>query len=190
MYSIYSLALLCFTTTTSMAFKPGIIPMKPVIKEVGVTLPFREKFDPLHLSDNVSDSEFARLRESELKHGRWAMISATTIPLIESFTHRPAIHEFDNLQPLQQLAILSLIMIAEFQTIVRGYRNCFKEGSPAAFKLKDDYQPGDLGLGMYQFMSKYDFIEKANKELNNGRLAMFGAIGMIVQELVTNKPLF
>ena len=102
MYSIYSLALLCFTTTTSMAFKPGIIPMKPVIKEVGVTLPFREKFDPLHLSDNVSDSEFARLRESELKHGRWAMISATTIPLIESFTHRPAIHEFDNLQPLQQ----------------------------------------------------------------------------------------
>ena len=26
-------------------------------------------------------SEFSRLRESELKHGRWAMISAASIPI-------------------------------------------------------------------------------------------------------------
>jgi hypothetical protein len=29
-----------------------------------------------------------------------------------------------------------------------------------------------------------------NKELNNGRLAMIAALGMMAQELVTNKPIF
>ena len=190
MYSIRAFIFILCSSTVAKAFRPGIIPMKPLVKEVGITLPFHDIFDPLQLSDKLTDDDFTRLRESEIKHGRWAMISATTIPIIESFTHRPAIHEFENLQPLQKLIILSLIMVGEFQTIVRGYRNCFKEGNKVAFKLKNNYQPGDLGLGMYQYMSKYDFIEKANKELNNGRLAMIAAIGMITQELITDKPLF
>jgi len=29
-----------------------------------------------------------------------------------------------------------------------------------------------------------------NAEINHGRLAMIGSLGMIVQELVTNKPIF
>tara|TARA_B100001769_G_scaffold275316_1_gene277165 strand:- start:10059 stop:10607 length:549 start_codon:yes stop_codon:yes gene_type:complete len=161
----------------------------PIVKNVGITPPFTKKFDPLGFSDNVPDIEFGRLREAELKHGRWAMISATSIPLLETHSSEPAIHAYDKLPPTTQYTIAAVILMGEFATMLRGYENPFDKGSPYAFKLRKNYQPGDLGLSIYNSEDS-DFKMMSDKELNNGRLAMLGALGMIVQELVTNKPLF
>ena len=161
----------------------------PVIDKIGITPPFKNKFDPLQLSKDVSDIEYARLREAEVKHGRWAMISTTSIPLLETKNHVPAIHGYDNLDHSTQLTIAALILMGEFMTMLKGYENPFVKGSPYAFKLRDDYQPGDMGLHIYDF-SDQNFKDLSNKELNHGRLAMIGAVGMIVQELITNSPLF
>ena len=46
-----------------------------------------------------------------------------------------------------------------------------------------------MGLHIYDF-SDEKFNDLSNKELNHGRLAMIGAMGMIAQELTTNSPLF
>ena len=162
----------------------------PQIGNVGVTAPFVEKFDPLELSTPVSSQEFSRLREAELKHGRWGMISATSIPLLETHSHTPAIHAFDHLSSEYQMGIAALILAGEFTTMLRGYENPFVKGSPSAFKLRDDYQPGDMGFHVADGWSDEKFIDYSNKELNNGRLAMIASLGMIVQELVTDASLF
>lgn len=162
----------------------------PQMENVGITAPFTKKFDPLELSIPVPPEEFSRLREAELKHGRWGMISATSIPLLELHSRAPSIHAFDKLPSEYQTGILALILAGEFTTMLQGYENPFVNGSPSAFKVRDDYQPGDMGFHVADGWSDEKFIDYSNKELNNGRLAMIASLGMIVQELVTNAPLF
>ena len=146
-------------------------------------------FDPLGFSEKATEIENARLRECELKHGRWAMIACLSIPLLEHETQRPAIHEFDKLPSNIQLIIVGLITMGEFQTMIRGWQNPFTRTSNV-FKLREDYQPGDIGYNIWQKWNTRTFEIIGEKELNNGRLAMIGAAGMIAQELNTNMPLF
>ena len=182
MYKIMTVMLMTMTTLSSAYTSPRV-------KNVGITPPLKEKFDPLKLSEKVSETEFSRLRESEIKHSRWAMISAVSIPLLETATSEPAIHAFDKLPLEYQMGILSTITIGEFATMLKGYKNPFENDSNS-FKLKDDYQPGDLGFKIADEWKDEKFLDFSNKELNNGRLAMIASLGMIVQELITDKPLF
>lgn len=53
------------------------------------------------------------------------------------------------------------------------------------------YYPGDIGFDPFGLKPKNgaDFEKMATKEIQNGRLAMFGAAGMLVQEQVTHEPI-
>lgn len=161
------------------------VAFNPIVKEgviiAGSTAPL-ENFDPLGFSEK---KDIAYLREAELKHGRWAMIGTTSILLLEQSTHRPAIHEFQDLGDSKQLLIVGLIAAAEFQTMLKGWRKPWVD----EFTLKDDYQPGDLGFALPILYSSNRTQRMMNRELNNGRLAMIGFVGMLMQELVTNQPL-
>jgi hypothetical protein len=54
------------------------------------------------------------------------------------------------------------------------------------FTIKEDYQPGDFGFGIWDRTN----VDLMDKELNNGRLATIAVLGFIVQELVTGQKIF
>ena len=60
------------------------------------------------------------------------------------------------------------------------------EGSFSFQQLKEDYYPGDVGFDPLGLKPEdpEEFATIQTKELQNGRLAMLGAAGMIAQELV------
>jgi len=154
----------------------------------GVTKPLGY-FDPLGFSTGKSVSQRLWLREAELKHGRWAMLSATAIPVMESVSHTPGIHSLDNTTPEIQTAFMTLVAASEFQSMLNGWNTPFKNTNEI-FTIKDDYNPGDFELKVSKTFKNKDADFMSNAELNHGRLAMIGSLGMIAQELVTNQPLF
>ena len=160
--------------------RPTQVKKSNIIKQnvIGSTKPF-ENFDPLMLSTNNVD-RFNFFREAEKKHGRLAMVSSLTIPLVEQVTDKPGIYAFNNLPDEIQLAVITLMFMSEFGSMFRGWENPWVK----PFTIRDDYKSGDFGFAL----TSSDVIE--NKELNNGRLAMIGVLGMIVQELVTHKQIF
>jgi len=155
-------------------------------KMYGITKPLGY-FDPLGFAKNKNNAELIKLREAELKHGRWGMISALAIPVTESITHEQAIHILDHANILTVAGFTSVVAAAEFRSMLLGWENPFTNSSNY-FLMKSEYQPGDLGLKASFVGNEKSFMFDA--EINNGRLAMIGSLGMIVQELISNKPIF
>jgi hypothetical protein len=114
------------------------------------------------------------------------MVASTLMPITEYITHEKSIHNFDKLPVHFQSLIISSMFMAEFASMIRGWKNPYTN----PFELKEDYQQGDFGFKISRDLESEESIDLLNKELNNGRMAMMGAIGMIAQELITDKQLF
>ena len=136
-------------------------------------------FDPSNYAGGLEPSFY---RESELKHGRLAMVGTLLLPLLEQSTHGLGINAFQTLPDATQLYVVGAMFMSEFYSMIVGWENPVTK----AFALKSDYQPGDFKLGLWN----PDDGALMDKELNNGRLAMVAMLGMMVQELVTQQPLF
>lgn len=184
--------------------------MSSLPKELpGQTLPFGF-FDPLHLSDTITEKQLKLWREAELKHGRLCMLAAVGILVAESFDRSPlfggrimgpAVYHFqqvNTLMPSFWAVMLFSIAMVELATIKRGWEPANEVTGNTAL-LRDDYIPGDLNFDPLNFVKdkpkKYTdplsrgFLRMRNKELNNGRLAMIGVAGMVVQELVDHMKI-
>jgi len=165
----------------------------------GVTAPLGF-FDPLGFSTDCSEGKLLFYREVELKHGRIGMLASLGFlvgeqfhPLFGGDIDVPGYIAFQQ-TPLQTFWGAVVIAIAIPETFSVFSFNQPDDGGSGFewWSMKSDRVPGDLGfdpLGLKP-SDPEEFKELQTKELNNGRLAMIAAAGMIAQELATGKKLF
>jgi Chlorophyll A-B binding protein len=167
-----------------------------------------ENFDPINLIGGLSIEEIKRYRESEVTHGRVAMLATMGYLVGESF------HPFfggviegaanSHLGQVREIAPPFFVIL----TVAIGACELLRakigwQTPPGLSKIVDDpnrafgarlldkYYPGDIGfdpLGLKPKDAK-GFATRQTKELNNGRLAMIAAAGMIVQEQITHETI-
>merc|ERR1712232_1416574 len=175
----------------------------------GAVMPLGE-FDPLGFTKDLPVQEIKRYREAEVTHGRVSMLAVLGYLVAEKFhplfggaIEGPANTHLGQVQEIAPFFFVFLTMsiaTAELGRSLIGWENPLDalrknqevEGKTWLTKLNDDYYPGDIGFDPLGLKPKDadEFAVMQTKELQNGRLAMIAAIGMIVQEQVTQQPLF
>merc|ERR1711871_1939978 len=174
-------------------------------EEYAKTLPgIRENldfWDPMGFcsADDVTEGKIKFYREVELKHGRVGMLAALGFLVGENFhplfggdIDVPAYLAFQQ-TPLQTfwpavvlaIAIPEIFSVFSFKTPALFARKGEEGGMP--WEIRSDFKSGDLGL---KPTDPAELKEMQTKELQNGRLGMIAAAGMIAQELASNQKLF
>lgn len=150
-------------------------------QQVGA-LPPLGYFDPLGFCKVGDEAGFQKFRTQEIKHGRVAMMAAIGAvgqhylapPLFEAvypgFSALPK-----HVDIMREASEVGLFFLFVFTALLE------KAWDKESWEGKDEGNFGDpLGLNMYT-------TEMRNKELNNGRFAMFSTLGIVVAQLATGK---
>jgi len=143
-------------------------------KEVGAMAPLGF-FDPLGFAKEGDEAGFRNLRAAEIKHGRVAMMAALGA-VVQHYVKLPG---FDGV-PAGLAAVTAAPGTYGFAALflVAG---ALELGVWTEDSSKEPGNFGDpLSLGQYN-------EEMRNKELNNGRMAMFAALGIVAADLATGK---
>lgn len=146
-------------------------------------------FDPLGFSDYF---DMKWLRESEIKHGRSAMLATLGFVMQEFWTIPGYQHVDDSNMGPTVVGASAMLQIVFWMGVLEFWTN---KGNVTMETMFTDPArvPGNLGfdpMGLSKGKSEAEMAALQLKEIKNGRLAMLAIGGMIHHNWVTGEPLF
>jgi len=160
--------------------------------EVGAQKPLGF-WDPLNLLDGADQERFDRLRYVEVKHGRIAMLAVLGHITTASGTHLSgaidkAGHSFSDVHTgiagLSDIPTNGLLQILAFVGFLEIYVMKDVNGTG---ETPGDFRNG-FDLGMWDKYSEEEKAQKRGVELNQGRAAQMGILGLMVHEKISGDP--
>lgn len=209
------LAVVCLLNSVS-AFAPagraGVSTMK-MMEDRSIALPMDRRppnldgslagdvgFDPAGFSNNPpkqwliggEERSLKWYREAEIVHGRVAQLAVigNLFPALYHFPTNGFLPEgtFAELNPYTALSTVPAEGLWQISLVIFGI-----ELARTKRIIRGDKEPGDLGLGQTGFnpfgfeYTEEEYREKQVQEIKHGRLAMFGALGMLLQTSVSGQ---
>jgi light-harvesting complex I chlorophyll a/b binding protein 1 len=164
-----------------------------------------QNFDPFGFAKDCDYNTMLRYREAETQHGRVAMLAVIGFLITEEPIEFHPLFEADNkdigpaIRHLDEVRAVSPFFFELFAVFIgllelnRALIGWKAPGDDVKFQdIKDEYFPGDVSFDPLNLKptDPEDFAAMSARELNNGRLAMIGVAGFIVQELINSEEIF
>jgi hypothetical protein len=157
------------------------------------------QWDPAKLLEDRPESEVFRWRESELQHGRIAMMASVGFLVKEIFhplgENLPVMEQIRHLPDMLLFAIPTVVGFAETarsqrwtgNEVIRNVIPRTREQYLGYVPGEIGYYPGDLAFDPLRLAPEdsSEFRTMQEKELAHCRLAMLAAAGFVAQEAVT-----
>jgi len=155
-------------------------------KEVGAQRPLGF-FDPLGLLKDVDQDRFDRLRYVELKHGRIAMLAVLGQITTKAGIRLPGDLDFSGTKfadvptGWSAVKVISPIGVAQIIAFIGFLELCVMKDVTGTGEFPGDFRNGALDFGWDKFSDEQKKSKRAI-ELNNGRAAQMGILGLMVHE--------
>eukprot|EP00542_Grammatophora_oceanica_P010571 CAMPEP_0194035968 /NCGR_PEP_ID=MMETSP0009_2-20130614/8370_1 /TAXON_ID=210454 /ORGANISM="Grammatophora oceanica, Strain CCMP 410" /LENGTH=204 /DNA_ID=CAMNT_0038677543 /DNA_START=88 /DNA_END=702 /DNA_ORIENTATION=+ len=153
-------------------------------------------FDPLGLLDNADEERFERLRYVELKHGRICQLAFLGQITTRAGIHLPGDIDFsgdsfdsypDGLAALFGPDAIPQEGLGQMVLFVGLLELFVMKDVTGDAEFKGDFRNGALDFGWDTFGPETKLRKRAI-ELNNGRAAMMGILGLMMHEQIDGNP--
>ena len=139
-------------------------------------------FDPWGICADGNKENFDRLREVELKHGRVSMLAVVGYLVTFAGVRFPGADDIPaGFAAFKEMPPMVLAQMA----FTVGMMEAINRDAFGMAEFPGDYRNGYIDFGWDKFDDKTK-LEKRTKELNNGRAAMMGILGIMVHENLGN----
>lgn len=149
-------------------------------------------WDPLGFAANADVNTLKRYREAEIVHGRVAMLVTVGTLAGESLHSGPVISHLTTTPRVLWVFLLFSVSFIELIRAQIGWVEPELVPPDQPGMLRANYVPGNLGFDPLNLAPRdpLEFKVMQTKELQNGRLAMIAAVGIMAQEVVDHKGIY